>query len=73
MKADISIPNPILEAAERLAQRLGMTRSEFYSAALSAYLAIHQSRETTEDLDRVYETEPSSLDPELVQIQVASM
>ncbi len=28
MKTEISIPNPILEAAERVAQELGMSLSE---------------------------------------------
>ena len=73
MKADISIPSPISEAAEQLAQKLGMTLSEFYTAAIAAYIAVHQSSDVTEALNRVYETEPSTIDPVLVQVQLASV
>ena len=36
MKTDISIPNPIFEAATKLAQKLDMSLSELYTAALAA-------------------------------------
>ena len=72
MKADISIPNPIYEAAEQLAQRLGMSLSELYTAALTAYVTAHQE-EVTEALNRVYETESSTIEPVLVRIQLASV
>lgn len=72
MKADISIPNPIYEAAEQLAQRLGMSLSELYTAALTAYVTAHQEG-VTEALNRVYETESSTIEPVLVRIQLASV
>ena len=34
MKAEISIPNQIFEAAKQLAQKLDMSMSELYTAAL---------------------------------------
>jgi hypothetical protein len=73
MKADISIPNPVYEAAEQLAQRLGMSLSELYTAALTAYVTAHQKGEVTEALNRVYETESSTIEPGLVNIQLASV
>lgn len=73
MKVEVSVPNPIFEAANRLAEQLDMSLSEFYTAALSAYLTAYQHESVTEQLDRVYETEPSALDPDLVQLQVASL
>ncbi len=73
MKTEISVPNPIYEAAERLAKELGMSLSEFYVAALAAYLAAHQDGDITKRLDEVYAKEDSTLAPEVVAIQVASI
>ena len=49
-----------------------MSLSELYTAALAAYLATYQNEDVTEKLNEVYETEPSSLEPELVSLQVTS-
>jgi hypothetical protein len=73
MKADISIPNPVYEAAEQLAQRLGVSLSEVYTAALTAYVTAHQRGAVTEILNQVYATEPSTLEPDLVNVQLASV
>ncbi|MBM4023847.1 MAG: ChpI protein [Planctomycetes bacterium] len=73
MKTEISVPNPIYEATERLAQELGMSLSEFYVAALAAYLAAYQNGDVTKRLDEVYTKEKSQLEPELVAIQIASI
>ncbi len=73
MKTEISVPNPIYEAAEKLAQELGMSLSEFYVAALAAYLATYQNGDVTKRLDEVYTKEESKLAPELVAIQIASI
>lgn len=71
MRVDISIPNPISEAAEQLAQELGMSLSELYTAALSAYVARY--RDVTQSLDRVYSTETSTIDPALLEMQAVSL
>ena len=73
MKADISIPNPVYEAAEQLAQRLGVSLSELYTAALTAYVTAHQRGVVTEILNQVYATEPSTPEPDLVNVQLASV
>lgn len=73
MNAAISIPNPIFEAAKQVAQRLGMSLNEFCTAALAAYVAEHQIIDVTDKLNQVYETESSSIDPVLLEIQVASL
>ena len=73
MKTAISIPNPVFEAAEQLAKELGMSRSELYTTAIAAYVEAHGSEDVTEALNRVYAEEVSSIDPVLVQIQVASL
>jgi hypothetical protein len=73
MKREISIPHPIYEAAERLAKELGMSLSEFYVAALAAYMASYQNGDVTKRLDEIYAKEDSTLEPELVAIQVTSI
>lgn len=71
MKTDISIPNPIYHAAERLAEELGISLSELYTAALTAYVSEHVSKNVTEKLDDVYGSEPSTFEPELIKMQIA--
>jgi len=73
MKQDISIPNPIFQAAEDLAKKMGVSLSELYTAALNAYVAEHQKENITETLDQIYADEPSTLEPELVKMQVVSL
>jgi hypothetical protein len=73
MKTEISVPNPIFEAAERLSEELGMSLSEFYVAALAAYMAAYQNGDVTKRLDEVYAEEASTLEPGLVAIQIASI
>ena len=73
IKTDISLPDSIYETSERLAQQLGMSLSDFLLAALTAYIAKYQMRNITDQLNQLYETEPSSLDPGLTSIQVASL
>jgi cell division ATPase FtsA len=73
MRTDISVPRAISEAAEQMAQRLGISLSELYTAALTAYVATHQKNEVTRLLNQVYEVEPSDIEPVLVNLQVASL
>jgi hypothetical protein len=71
--ANIAIPDSLLKASNELAQRLNISLSELYAAALDAYVAAHQNVDATALLDHVYETEPSTIDPAWVKIQVTSL
>ncbi len=55
MKTAVSLPDEVFERAERLARRLGKSRSEIYREALVEYVARHAPAEVTEALDRVVE------------------
>lgn len=55
MKTAISIPDPIFKTAERLAKRLGLSRSELYVRAISSYVEKHKSQKVTELLNDVYD------------------
>lgn len=55
VKTAISVPDELYHRAERLAQRLGRSRSALYADALLAYLdAVEDSDEVTVALDALY-------------------
>lgn len=73
MKTAISIPDELFTAADALATRLGVSRSELYSTAVAEFVAKHNPSEITERLNQVYATEDSTLDPVLRRIQAISI
>ena len=75
MKTAISIPDPIFESAEKLAKRLGMSRSQFYAEAVDALVERHRYHGVTEQLDAVYEIDPkaSRLKQDLEAMQFQSL
>jgi metal-responsive CopG/Arc/MetJ family transcriptional regulator len=73
MKTDISIPNPVFEAAENLAKEMGVSLSEFYTVAIHAYIIEHQKENITEILNQVYAKEESALEPQFIKMQVVSL
>lgn len=70
MKTDISIPNHVYQAAEKLAKELGISLSELYTDALTAYVSEHHKKNVAESLETTYKTEPVSIEPELVEMQI---
>lgn len=73
MKTAISLPDPVFEQAEALAQQLGMSRSELYTNALQAYLKRYNREQTLLKLNQVYSEESSELDPAMAEMQFASL
>ena len=73
MKTAISIPDPLFDEAEKLAQRLGMSRSELYAKALAAYIEEYRDEDVTDALNLLYDEENASLDPILQQMQLMSL
>lgn len=73
METAISIPEPLFEAGEKLATRLGISRNELYLRALSEYVSANLEDSVTEALNRVYSGEDSTLDPSLARLQSASL
>lgn len=70
MKIAISIPDTLFEAAEQLAQQMGLSRSELYATALAAYIEAHRDECITEQLNRLYEDEDPSLDDVIQRLQL---
>jgi metal-responsive CopG/Arc/MetJ family transcriptional regulator len=75
MKTAVSVPDQLFEAADRLAARLGISRSALYATAVAEYVEAHRSQGVTERLDAVYATQPeeSELDPVLSALQNRSI
>ena len=57
MKASVSIPDPVFKAADKLAHRMGVSRSRFYSVALQRFVQDHDDEAITARLDEVLANE----------------
>jgi metal-responsive CopG/Arc/MetJ family transcriptional regulator len=54
MKTAISIPDEIFADADAMAEKMGVSRSEFYTRAIVQYLAFCQEAEITAQLNALY-------------------
>ena len=73
MKTAISLPDGLYRSGDRLAKRLGVSRSELYARALAEFLAKHQSDQITQRLNAVYAVQDSRLDPALWKAQLEAL
>jgi metal-responsive CopG/Arc/MetJ family transcriptional regulator len=73
VKTAVSIPDPVFQAAERLAKRLGIPRSRLYSRAIERYVSETQQRDVTTSLNKVYAEQEGGLDSALAILQWASI
>lgn len=73
METTVSLSDVLFEDAEQFAKRLGISRDELYATAIQEYLRTHREEGVTEALNRIYQEEPSELDPVLASIQAASL
>lgn len=73
MKTAISLPDDVFEAAEGLAEELGISRSHLYARALAEFVGQHTDRTITERLNAVYADTESELDPVLEELQSRSL
>lgn len=74
MKTAISIPDTEFEAAERLAKRLRVSRSQLYRRAITDFVARHAETRVTEKLNEVYaEPVSSALDDVWQRAQAKSV
>jgi metal-responsive CopG/Arc/MetJ family transcriptional regulator len=73
MKVAISLPDPIFSAAEGLARRLCLSRSQLYARAIEEYLDEHQDALITERLNAVHAQGQEPVDPALAAAQLGAI
>ncbi len=69
MKTAISLSDRLFSAADTLARKLGVSRSQLYATALAEYVAKHQASKVTERLNDVYGSQPSVVEKDLRRAQ----
>jgi len=73
MKTAVSVPDELFRAGERVAHRLGLSRSGLYVKALEEFLARHDDEEITRRLNEVYAQEPATIDPAISRLAAQSL
>jgi predicted transcriptional regulator len=74
MKVTISVPDDTFEAAERMARRLRMSRSQLYARAVEAYVGAHSGSEVRETLAAVYgSATAATVDPVIDRLQAEAL
>jgi metal-responsive CopG/Arc/MetJ family transcriptional regulator len=73
VKTAISIPDDVFDAAEEMARRLEVSRSQLYATAIREYLDAHRCRGVTARLDQVYEHIDSGLELRVAEAQTISL
>ena len=75
MKTAVSIPDRVFQSAEKLAARMGVSRSELYARALASLVEKYREDLITEQLNQVYgpDSEVSGLEPEVASLQSRSL
>jgi metal-responsive CopG/Arc/MetJ family transcriptional regulator len=73
MKTAISIPQNVFETAEKMAEKLGVSRSQLYVTAIKDYLDGHTDDSVTTKLNEVYAHTTSQLDLKLNKLQAKTI
>jgi metal-responsive CopG/Arc/MetJ family transcriptional regulator len=63
MKTAISLPDPLFEAAEKLAKRMKVSRSALYARAVEDFVRRNEPNDITTELNRVLADEPQERNP----------
>lgn len=69
MKTAVSLPNPLFKAAEKLAKRMKVSRSELYARAIDRFVTQHDEAELTRRANEVCDKVDTSLDPAIKRSQ----
>jgi len=73
MKTAVSLPDEVFYEAERVAQSLGVSRSQLYASAIAEFVAQHQSQNVTQRLNEVHAKHDTRVDPVLDALQLLSL
>jgi predicted transcriptional regulator len=73
METAFSLPDDLFSAADALADRMGMSRSDLFATAVAEFVARNRATGVTERLNEVHAVEPSGLDADVRQAQQSSL
>lgn len=73
MKVAISVPDPVFDAAERLARQRAVPRSRLFTEALEEYVSRHGAEAVTDQLNAVYAREHSGVEEAMTHAQLGSV
>lgn len=72
MKTAISIPDPVFQAAEIMADKLGLSRSQLFTIAMSEYMKLHKYDDVTGALNKIYSNTEEPIDNGMLVMQMRS-
>ncbi len=72
-KTAISVPSDVFQLSERLAKKLKLSRSAIFAMGVKKLGEEYFEDSVTANLNRVYETEDSSIDPVLMKMALLSL
>ncbi|MEA3408042.1 MAG: hypothetical protein U9R48_08190 [Chloroflexota bacterium] len=64
IKTSVSIEKPLFEQAEKLAERMQVSRSRLYSMALEMFIEKCESQQILQQLNQLYEENPPDAEEE---------
>ncbi len=73
MKIAISLPDPLFNAGEQLAEELGIPRSQLYAEALASYLKTHGGPAITAKLNEIHGAMAMPVEPALTKAQLRTL
>ena len=75
MKTAVSLPDPLFVSADRMARRLGISRSELFQLALRSFVVRSRQATVTERLNAIYKGRRAlgKIDPLLQSMQMSSV
>lgn len=73
MKTAISVPQDVFLLSERLSKKLQISRSAVFALGVKKLGEEHDEDDITANLNRVYATEDSSVDPVLFKMALMSL
>lgn len=73
MKTAISIPDDLFKTADKIAKKLGQSRSEFYSGAIREYVQKQTVSDVTQKLNDLYSRQSSGLEGDVAALQIRNL
>ncbi|EMN95720.1 ribbon-helix-helix domain-containing protein [Leptospira interrogans] len=73
MKTAISIPDELFRAAEKIAKKLGIPRSQLFAKALEEFIQSHSKESVTEKLNKIYSNKSKETKNNITDLSVESL